>query len=322
MEKIDLAVIIPCFNGKNYIKTCLQSLEKQKIKLNEIIIVDDCSTDESYEYVQEYIRNSSLPVSLYRNEVNCGPGKSRANGVAYVHSRYVTFCDSDDWYEEDFTYQLSKVLNSDEDLDLVIIGNYFCSETGEKRNNTETGVLCGKAKMEIMARCQMSLCRLVTKTSTIEKVDFPGLYHAEDGVVATQIIALSKKMSIIDIPLYNYLVRAGSASTKPSPDTFREFESAYNIIAEKLASQYPKEIEFIGVKYICYGAVLNAFKCDLSNKEITDMVERFELKNPNWYKNQYCKSLSRAKRVYTYAVRKKLWPIVRLLTKIHTRLVK
>ena len=92
-------------------------------------------------------------------------------------------------------------------------------------------------------------------------------------------------------------------------------------IIKSLASKYPREIEFLGVKYICYGAVLNAFKCDVRRAEVISMIERFERENPFWYKNRYCGALSPVKRLYIYGVRKRYWTLVSLLTKIHTRLV-
>ena len=49
---VDLSIIIPLFNGLNYLMMCLNSIFQQTIKPREVIIVDDVSTDKSYEYCQ------------------------------------------------------------------------------------------------------------------------------------------------------------------------------------------------------------------------------------------------------------------------------
>lgn len=322
MIQFDIAIVIPCFNGWKYMKRCLESLEQQQIKPAQIIIVDDCSTDDSYQNLLAYSQDTSLPVEVYRNDINCGPAKSREKALRYVSTEYVAFCDCDDWYEIDFVKSIYELVSkNDSTVDLVIFSNYICREENSKQIDSTTHNLVDCRKEEILALYSMSLCRMAIRSEIIKRIPFPDLYHAEDGVVATQIIADCNKILIFDKPLYNYLTRYDSASTKPDYNTYLEFESAYRLITKSLASKYPREIEFLGVKYICYGAVLNAFKCDVRRAEVISMIERFERENPFWYKNRYCGALSHVKRLYIYGVRKRYWTLVSLLTKIHTRLV-
>ena len=100
--KDSIAVIIPCYNGWKYMSNCLESLENQSSLPNQIIIVDDCSTDDSFEHLNNYILKSPLKIQLVRNESNVGPGQSRANALKYVATEYVSFCDCDDWFEVTF----------------------------------------------------------------------------------------------------------------------------------------------------------------------------------------------------------------------------
>ncbi len=322
MKKSDIAVVIPCYNGWKYMYRCLESLEKQTLAPKQVIIADDCSTDGSYAELVNYSKNCPLTVSVIKNDVNQGPGKSREHALMHVDAKYVAFCDCDDWYEEDFIKCVSDVLETEEQTDLVIFDNYVCTGEGKKNAAHSTANLRQKNRQEILATYSMSLCRLVCRTDIVKKICFPALYHAEDGVVATQIIAESNGIVVLDKPLYNYLTRLGSASTGPSPNTSSDFCTAYELILRKLGTRFPQEVEFIGIKYICYGAVLNAFKCGIPVKEISKMTEQFEKNNPNWFNNRYFGSLSRVKRLYVYAVKKHLWSLIRILTYIHTRMVR
>lgn len=322
MNEFDISIIIPCYNGWKYMKKCIESLENQQVAPKQVIVVDDCSSDDSFERLVEYSKNTKLRMSVYKNDKNCGPGKTRHNALKYVKTKYVAFCDCDDWYERDFISSISECEQSKGETDLIIIGSYTCSENGEKSVNSETKKMCEKSKKEIIAMCQMSLCRLVVKSDLIKTVSFPPLYHAEDGVVVSQVIAMSNNIEILDKPLYNYLTRIGSASTTPSPNTFRDFVIAYNLIVESLGRQYAEEVEFIGIKYICYGAILNALKYGVNKEQIVDVLNCFEKTNPNWYANQYRKSLSLTKRIYVYAVKHRFWNVTDMLTRIHTELTR
>ena len=49
-----VSVIIPCYNASSYIQKCLQALEEQSFQDFEVILVDDCSTDETISYIEKY----------------------------------------------------------------------------------------------------------------------------------------------------------------------------------------------------------------------------------------------------------------------------
>ena len=90
-----ISIIIPCYNGWKYMENCLQSLEKQTILPDEIIVMDDCSTDDSFAQLSAYTATSVLPLRVLRNEKNSGPGFSREVASQLVTSDYVAFCDCD-----------------------------------------------------------------------------------------------------------------------------------------------------------------------------------------------------------------------------------
>lgn len=92
-----LTVIIPNYNKAKYLEECIESVEKQSFLPNEIIIIDDCSTDDS----RNIIKNLS---SKYNNlkyiflDSNSGVSAARNKGIDCSTSKYITFLDSDDKY--------------------------------------------------------------------------------------------------------------------------------------------------------------------------------------------------------------------------------
>ena len=64
-----IGVIIPNYNSGTYIRKCLDSLLEQEYKVNEIIVVDDCSTDDSPKIVKEYMKRNNNIILLEENYV-------------------------------------------------------------------------------------------------------------------------------------------------------------------------------------------------------------------------------------------------------------
>ncbi len=89
------SIIIPMYNAEKYIKVCVGSVLAQTFQDFEIIIIDDCSTDNSYKICQELYGNNKK-IRLIRHEKNQGAGFARNNGIKNSHGEYIMFVDSDD----------------------------------------------------------------------------------------------------------------------------------------------------------------------------------------------------------------------------------
>lgn len=96
MKEVLISVIIPVYNAQNYLKECLDSILSQTLKEIEIICIDDGSTDDSYEIIEEYGRQ--YPNIVILRQKNQGAGNARNNGIAHAIGKYVCFMDADDYY--------------------------------------------------------------------------------------------------------------------------------------------------------------------------------------------------------------------------------
>lgn len=96
MEKI--SVIIPCYNAEAYIDRCLGGMEGQTYGIGnlELILVNDASTDDTYEHLLEFEKKYPENVIIISCEKNAGPGAARNIGMEYASGNYVAFVDADD----------------------------------------------------------------------------------------------------------------------------------------------------------------------------------------------------------------------------------
>lgn len=106
-EKL-ISIIIPCYNVESYIDRCFQSLVNQTLGISrlEILFVDDCSTDHTWDKLEEYESAYPQDVSIIHLEHNIRQGGARNVGMKYASCEYTAFIDSDDWIEPDMFEKL------------------------------------------------------------------------------------------------------------------------------------------------------------------------------------------------------------------------
>ena len=97
MSEIKVSVILPVYNVEKYIRQCLDSIVNQTLKDIQIICVDDGSTDSSPEIIEEYARKDSRVIAIHQE--NGGAGAARNNGLRHAAGKYLSFLDSDDFFE-------------------------------------------------------------------------------------------------------------------------------------------------------------------------------------------------------------------------------
>lgn len=94
-----VSVIMPAYNCGAFIKQAADSVLAQTFKDIELIVIDDCSSDNTQEIMKQYLENPK--VKYYRNETNLGVCVSRNKAINMAKGRYIAFLDADDWWQED-----------------------------------------------------------------------------------------------------------------------------------------------------------------------------------------------------------------------------
>nr|WP_246521273.1 MULTISPECIES: glycosyltransferase family 2 protein [Ornithinibacillus] len=101
-----ISVITPAYNAERFIGETIESVLCQTYSNWEMIIVDDCSTDRTVAYIQEYAKKDSR-IKLIQLKTNSGSAIARNTAMENASGRYIAFLDSDDlWYPEKLERQL------------------------------------------------------------------------------------------------------------------------------------------------------------------------------------------------------------------------
>ena len=103
-----ITVIIPLYNKEHYVLRAVQSLLAQTQKPDQIIIINDASTDNSVAVLQPILIANQGLIELFQNETNKGVSYTRNVGISKASSDYIMFLDADDSYDIHFIELVKK----------------------------------------------------------------------------------------------------------------------------------------------------------------------------------------------------------------------
>lgn len=110
-----ISIIVPVYNAEKFLPQCLESLLAQTFQDIEMILVNDGSTDSSLEICEKYAKIDHRITILSKD--NEGVAKARRDGIMKASAEYISFIDSDDYYEPDFCEKMfSRIRKTDADL--------------------------------------------------------------------------------------------------------------------------------------------------------------------------------------------------------------
>lgn len=319
---MSVSVIIPCYNAAKYINHCLDSLAAQDYKDFDVIIVDDCSTDNSVDVINAYRKNSRLNIQLLVNDINSGPSYSRYKAIESSNAEFVCFCDSDDRLDSDFLKLMVEEQNK-ENSDMV-----FCSLRLAFNSGKRVDLLQSYSHLDLqdvnktLVVAPYSLCLLLSRRELFLNIPHPDTRYGEDMALIPIIIGRAKSFSAVNKCLYNYYCREDSASNKPTMKMIDSLEQSFLFVHEHLSPNFYFQKEFLGTRNYLYGALINLFKFSFDTKKANSILNKFEDMYPEWSSNIYLNTLSLPKRILLCCAKHRMWIIIKVISGIHTLLVR
>ncbi len=112
-----ISVTFTCYNYARYARRSLDAIKRQRFKDYEVIMCDDCSSDDTVKVIREYMaEHPEMDIKLIVNEHNMGVFETRNRLLDAAKGRYILLCDSDDWMDDDCLEVLAgAALKSDAD---------------------------------------------------------------------------------------------------------------------------------------------------------------------------------------------------------------
>jgi glycosyltransferase involved in cell wall biosynthesis len=117
---VSVSVLVAVYNTEAYLPQCLDSLLAQTQQDIQVLCVDDCSTDGSWEILQDYARRDPR-IEISRMVKNSGQAKARNEALHHVRGQYVAFLDSDDWLDSRALELVVQTFSQQPDSDCVLM---------------------------------------------------------------------------------------------------------------------------------------------------------------------------------------------------------
>ena len=310
VNKVKISVIIPNYNNGIYLEECINSVLNQTIEDIEIIIIDDCSRDNSRNILQLFQSRYPNKIKVIENKENSGAGLSRNNGLDIATGEFIKFLDADDTMDEDV---LESMYNAAKEHNVKIVtGQLKVIGDKEERIVDRTGKADRKIDIsrqrEELVFGSAGIGDELFARELFKDIRFPKLKW-EDFATIPAIKALANDIYEMNKVVYNYRVHdTSTTSTDLCKKTPRIFDIVYCLrnLRELIPEQYKEELDAIEV--IHYGMrmreVASWQDCSEEHKKIliNSLQRIIELEVPDYKMNKYVKEPEQPMQLSSFVV--------------------
>ncbi|WP_421132560.1 glycosyltransferase [Alteromonas sp. A079] len=293
---MDISIVIPCYNAMGKMERCLASLREQTILDSrfEVIFVDDCSSDGSYEYLNEQCKKQHN-WSVYQLTKNSGsPSKPRNLGVEKAQGEYVFFLDCDDEILPD---TLEIHYDSAVERNACIVRGYLLTDNGVAQTamNELSSWSTSLTKLEriklIISQQSTTVSSLIKRDLIVsENINWPeDIRVGEDSLFLIKVLSKSSNIEYISHPTFIYNKRKTFTLSSTQEYGSRELNNHIDVWGRLIVAMREIGLEYvtlrlkIGLQTAIRGLIFN------NKKEISNLdFERFA-KFVNSHKNEILK---------------------------------
>ena len=209
MESL-VSIITPTYNCGKFIAETMDSVINQSYENWEMIIVDDCSTDNTKEVVEEYIKKDNR-IKYHILEKNSGAAVSRTKAMELAKGKYIAFLDSDDLWTKD---KLEKQIKFMEENNY----NFTCTdyEQIDEKGNSLNKIIKTKTKTNyngVLLTCPVGNSTVMYNVEALGKFVVPNIRKRNDDALWLQILKKEEYIYGMKEVLMKYRIRENSISS-------------------------------------------------------------------------------------------------------------
>lgn len=241
-----ISVIVPVYNVENYLERCLDSILGQTFRDLEVILVDDGSEDRSGEICRSYAREDAR--IRYVRQENGGLGRARNRGIQMAEGEFILFVDSDDYIDRRMAeILLDNLTSSGADVASCGVYNVFVRKTTPQYDKIEKFLSPREEAFGLLLlgdKIPGSACNKLYRSWIFREVQFPEGVFYEDVGFHTRLMQVIRNIYVDTTPLYYYVHREDSITTRKFDSRAMMFITAYEetlkVVREKASAILPQ----------------------------------------------------------------------------------
>ncbi len=301
---IKVSVVVPVYNSAEYMHKAIESILSSTLNEIELVAVDDCSTDNSVELLEEYKKKYGEKIRIVRQSENCRQGAARNEGIRVSGGEYIAFVDSDDYIEPDMLQSLYNTAKA-ENAELCGGDFFITAEKGDAPKRVEYSTFCAKedrsAYRSFLKGCGMFWTRIYKKSFLLDNgIFFPEKTFYEDAYFNFYACLLANKVAKVDKCFYHYVQREGSTvQNRNAPHQYERIKIADLIYdsCEQYGSEYGKTSFEIEYRFLCFHAQTLLYTClgqfdEPSVERLSEIRDSILARMPKYKKTEAYKEMS------------------------------
>lgn len=282
-----ISIIIPVYNGEQYIRKCLDSVKNQTYPDIEIIVINDGSRDGSESVLQSYVlENPSMPIKIITKK-NAGLPQARKTGVENASGDYVGFLDVDDWSEpQEYEEMAQKAIQMN--ADIVCCGyqmDYGNRVEIIKQNLDTNKIYSGLDAFEFLHKrtaVYPYAWNKIYKRSLLENIKYPtGNFVGEDYAIQVQVLPKAERVCVVSGVGHHYVQVEDSMCRGGYNENYIHAFRNYEHSRRKYCKKYPQFSQDIcNYLVVEYMAIIVAMgKNRVYNYDMVGQIRKFVRKN-------------------------------------------
>ncbi len=206
-----ISIITPNFNCEKYISQTIESVLAQTYANWEMIIVDDCSTDNSYQIALDYAAKDNR-IKVIKNDKNSGAAISRNNALDIAKGDYIAFLDSDDLWEKDKLERQLKFMQEN-NCDFSFTRYDLIDEDNNSLNKTAK-IVKKLTYFKYLHHCYTGCLTVMYKFDIAKDIRSFNIMNNNDYGLFLQVVKKASKAMGINEVFAHYRIRKSSISRK------------------------------------------------------------------------------------------------------------
>lgn len=314
------SIVTPVYNSYTSMQYYFEALEHIPEDV-EILLVDDCSTDNTFDQLCEHQKTSSRNIQVLKTPSNGGPGVARNVGMNHAQGDWIVFLDSDDSLQCGFFEKLDTLI-AEKNPDCVI----YDSELYDHHNRLLPMVkksVYGKKEGFLSVTDAIAFAipgvRKCFKRELLQdgKITFSDLRRGEDFLFYTMLFSGNPQMVIYytEQKLYQIHQREGSLSRNAKSDNIMPV--IFDYLRANISEAYRDAIEIASVRLYLYGGLLIMLGNGASGKEVRSYTNAYEKAYPRWYRSIGMTVLGKNKIVFLVLAKYRLILLMRAYVVLH-----
>lgn len=268
-----VSILVPVYNAAPYLRQCIESITGQTYTDLQVVLIDDGSTDGSWDILQELAKKDRR-LEIY-SQPNCGVAATRNRLLDKVRGDFVLFVDSDDWIEPN---TVETLLREQEKEDYDMVAFQLSTPLPQDSQYTQEQAV---AKFLEHITFRGSLCDKLIKSSLFEglKTD-SAVSYGEDALMVWQVLQRVSSVLVLGKVLYHYRVNEDSLSRQRFNGKKFTAYTVWDSICGDVDESWPQFKDLARARFACemtqilYSAASCGYKPDTGIRLLQEEVRR------------------------------------------------